>query len=207
MLTGKEHFYPTFRDAVGRMAAADIVLDLGSTHRFRKELAPFASLFNGRYFALDYHAQLRFGERNVDVDGDLRSLPFRSGSVGGVLCIEVLEHVSEPQVAADEMHRILRKKGRLLLTTPFMAGYHPAKGDYDDFYRYTHRGLQWLLRRFSRVQILPLGGLPYRILHAETPARIRRLVLTTPPLCRLFNAVDRRWPTRNPLRWMALAEK
>lgn len=207
MLTGSEHFYPTFRDAVGELAQAGVVLDLGSTHRFRKEMQPFAALLEGHYFALDYRTRRCFGERNVDVDGDICALPFRTGAVGGVLCIEVLEHVPDPQRAMAEVHRILCEGGKLLLTTPFMAGYHAKEGDYGDFYRYTHEGLRWLLRHFSAVQIRPLGGLPYRILHAETPARVRELVLGSRPLLRVFNAVDRRWPTRNPLRWLALAEK
>jgi SAM-dependent methyltransferase len=207
MLTGREHFYANFWAAVTRLTACDTVLDLGTTYRFRKELEPFSTSFNGNYIALDYHAQRCFGERNVNVDGDIQALPFASASVGGVLCIEVLEHLPSPQLAIDEIHRVLRPGGMLLLTTPFLLGYHGKPGDYGDFYRYTDEGLCWLLRRFTTVQIQALGGLPYRLLYTTLPAWLQKVINSGSVGMALFNALDRRFPTRSPLRWLAWAEK
>ena len=207
MLTGREHFYPEFRAAVTRIAACDIVLDLGTTYRFRKELEPFAEDFKGRYIALDYQAQRSFGARNVNVDGDIQALPFATASVDGVLCIEVLEHLPTPQSAIDEIHRVLRPAGLLLLTTPFLLQYHGKPGDYSDFYRYTDDGLKWLLRRFTVVKVLPMGGVPYRLLNTLAPGLVHKVIQRSALANGLMNTLDRRYPTRSPLRWLAWAEK
>lgn len=47
-------------------------------------------------------------------------LPFADASFDVVTCSEVLEHIRTPQRALDEMRRILRPGGRLLLSTPSM---------------------------------------------------------------------------------------
>ena len=207
MLTGREHFYGDFKSAVTRIAGCDIVLDLGTTYRFRKELEPFIDSFKGHYIALDYHAQRSFGDRNVNVDGDIQALPFASDSVDGVVCLEVIEHLPAPQSAIDEIHRVLRPDGLLLLTTPFLLQYHGKPGDYSDFYRYTDEGLKWLLRRFRTVKVQAMGGVPYRLLNTVAPLSVRKVIDRSRMLAALINRVDRRFPTRSPLRWLAWAEK
>lgn len=59
-------------------------------------------------------------ERVVDsgVRGDLFRLPFDSDSFDSVVFAEVLEHLSEPAAALEEISRILESGGRLYLTTP-----------------------------------------------------------------------------------------
>jgi SAM-dependent methyltransferase len=208
VLTGSEHFYGRFRDAVARLATCKIVVDLGTPYRFRKELEPFAPEFGGRYFAVGYHAERSFGNRNVDVEGDIQALPFASGRVDGVLCIEVLEHVPNPQAAVDEIHRVLQNGGRLLLTTPFMVGYHGKADEYGDFYRYTDDGLRHLLRRFGHVEVWAKGGALYRrLLASSLPDALRERALKSSVTGPLFNALDRRLPTRSPLGWIVWAEK
>jgi SAM-dependent methyltransferase len=208
VLTGHEHFYHHFRDAVASLTTCRIVVDLGTPYRFRKELEPFAPSFGGRYLAVGYRAQRRFGNRNVDLDGDIQALPFASGGVDGALCIEVLEHVANPQAAVDEIHRVLQAGGRLLLTTPFMVGYHGQAEEYGDFYRYTDDGLRYLLRRFRRVEVWPKGGALYRrLLASSMPDAVRDFLLGSSLTAPLFNAVDRRLPTRSPLGWIVWAVK
>jgi SAM-dependent methyltransferase len=45
-------------------------------------------------------------------------LPFRTGSFDVVLCLETIEHLLEPRTAADEMMRLLRSGGQVMITTP-----------------------------------------------------------------------------------------
>lgn len=207
MLIGHEHFYPDFRKGILEVAALPMVLDLGTTQRFRKELQPFESAFRGNYLALDYRAQCAFGDRNVDVDGDIQALPFSRDSVDGALCIEVLEHIPNPQLAIDEIHRVLRKGGLLLLTTPFLQAYHGKPGDYSDYYRFTDEGLRWLLRRFGETRIVGRGGLPYRLLMTLLPVSLGQVVLRSRTAMAMVNALDRRIPTRSPLGWIVCARK
>ncbi len=67
-----------------------------------------------------------------------------------VLCTEVLEHLPEPQRAVDEMFRVLKPGGTLLLTTRFLFPIHDAPHDY---FRFTKYGLRHLLRRFDVLEL------------------------------------------------------
>jgi SAM-dependent methyltransferase len=86
----------------------------------------------------------------VDVIGDAHRLAFRDASFDLVLATEVLEHLQEPQRAADEMFRVLRPGGTLLLTTRFLFPLHDAPHDY---FRFTRYGLTHLFRRFEIVEL------------------------------------------------------
>lgn len=46
------------------------------------------------------------------------AVPLRDESFDGVICSEVLEHVDNDQSTLDEIHRLLRPGGWLILTTP-----------------------------------------------------------------------------------------
>ncbi len=52
---------------------------------------------------------------------DAGALPFPDGSFDLVTCIEVLEHLFQPQDAAAEILRVLRPGGHLLVTVPNVA--------------------------------------------------------------------------------------
>ena len=92
----------------------------------------------------------------ADVLGDVLALPVRTGSAPVVFASELLEHVTDPQRAVDEMRRVLVPGGRAILTTRFCFPIHDAPGDY---FRYTRYGLEHLFREWSDVEV-----------RAETPA-------------------------------------
>ncbi|MFQ5601806.1 MAG: class I SAM-dependent methyltransferase [bacterium] len=53
------------------------------------------------------------------LQGDAQNLGiFRSDSFDSILCSEVIEHVPDPQQVLYECHRILKRGGKILLTTP-----------------------------------------------------------------------------------------
>src|SRR5262245_55869415 len=56
--------------------------------------------------------------RKID---DAASLPFDDNSFDAVICIEVLEHLFEPQRAVDEMRRVLSSGGKVIITVPNVA--------------------------------------------------------------------------------------
>ena len=70
-----------------------------------------------------------------------------------VVCTEVLEHTYQPFAAVDEIFRMLKKGGLLLMTTPFNFRIH---GPLPDCWRFTEHGIRALLRKFDSVQITPL---------------------------------------------------
>ncbi|MFJ8229976.1 class I SAM-dependent methyltransferase [Streptomyces sp. NPDC094448] len=51
-------------------------------------------------------------------------LPFRSGAADAVLFSEVVEHLVDPDSALDELRRVLRPGGHLMLSTPNLAAWY-----------------------------------------------------------------------------------
>lgn len=56
-----------------------------------------------------------------------------------VLSSQVLEHVPNPELYLNEVHRILKKGGLLFLSTHGHMIYHPVP---EDYWRWTHEGLR-----------------------------------------------------------------
>lgn len=83
----------------------------------------------------------RRGVRAPHVQADALALPFSGLSFDTVICLEVLEYVVRPLDALREMHRVLRPRGRIVLSTPFL---HRWDGP-DDLWRFTPHGLRRLL--------------------------------------------------------------
>ncbi|WP_246150747.1 class I SAM-dependent methyltransferase [Streptomyces qinzhouensis] len=51
-------------------------------------------------------------------------LPFRAGAADAVLFSEVIEHLVDPDSALDELRRVLRPGGHLMLSTPNLAAWY-----------------------------------------------------------------------------------
>jgi SAM-dependent methyltransferase len=104
--------------------------------------ADLRPLFPGRpYVGCD----LRPGP-GVDRVLDLHRIDLPDGAAGTVLLLDTLEHVERFWVALDEVRRILRPGGLLLLSSvmDFPIHDHPA-----DYWRFTPEGFRALLRPFD----------------------------------------------------------
>jgi len=51
-------------------------------------------------------------------EADAQCLPFPSKCFDTLVCSEVMEHLENPEKALKEFHRVLRPKGKLIVTTP-----------------------------------------------------------------------------------------
>ena len=78
-----------------------------------------------------------------DIRGDAHKLPFADAIVDGVLCMEVLEHCVDPFTAMEEISRILKPNGLLILSTPFLYPEHDTPTDY---WRFTWNSIPRLLK-------------------------------------------------------------
>lgn len=79
---------------------------------------------------------------SVDCYFDGKHIPYRDEYFDGAIASEVLEHVFWAQEWLNEVHRILKPGGYLILTCPFMFHEHEMPHDYC---RYTSAGLKHVL--------------------------------------------------------------
>ena len=82
----------------------------------------YTSLFcqNGnKLVGLDYKNYVKPKYKKFKfVKGNAENLPFSSGTFDLIISFDVLEHIKDDQKAVKEMHRVLRKKGKIFLETP-----------------------------------------------------------------------------------------
>ncbi len=98
--------------------------------------SPYRSLFpNADYRRADFTVMEGLDYR---VDGDSR-VEAPTGEFDLVLSTQVLEHVSDPANYLAEALRVLKPRGRLILTT---HGVYPDHGCPHDFWRWTGEGLR-----------------------------------------------------------------
>ncbi len=109
---------------------------------------PYTDIFEGRVHQYIGLEKARGRYERADVWGDVMALPFRDRVCDTVLCNQVLEHVPEPQGAVDEIARVLRPGGYLILTAPHIWGLHEIPRDY---FRFTPYGLRYLAERAGLV--------------------------------------------------------
>ncbi|MFD5628891.1 MULTISPECIES: class I SAM-dependent methyltransferase [unclassified Streptomyces] len=67
------------------------------------------------------HAHVPYAIRGELTDG---GLPFTAASADAVLFSEVVEHLVDPDSALDEIRRVLRPGGHLMLSTPNLAAWY-----------------------------------------------------------------------------------
>ena len=93
--------------------------------------------------------------RNPDVVDDITQTGLPENSYDCIICLSVLEHVTDPVAAAQNMYRILSPGGRCLIAVPFLFPLHEAPHDY---FRFTEFGIREL---FSRFEILRVDAANY----------------------------------------------
>lgn len=131
------------RKTLEQIPESSRILDAGAgEQKFRK----FCSHLN--YVAQDFakydgkgdNRGLQTGiwdQTKLDIVSDITSIPEPPGSFDAIMCIEVLEHLSEPVTAIKEFKRLLRPGGILILTAPFCSLTHFAPYHfYTGFNRY-----------------------------------------------------------------------
>lgn len=136
------------RPPAGLAAVRGAVLDIGSADRWIWPHLPLGV----DYVALDYPATGRdlYGTR-PDIFADAALLPFRDAAFDAVICLEVLEHVAQPDRVLAEIARVLKPGGKVWFSMPFLYPIHDAPYDYQ---RLTEHGWR---RDISRCGLDLLG--------------------------------------------------
>lgn len=116
------------------------VLDVGCG------LKPYKNLFGYKeYIGIDVENEGHsHAKEDIDFYYDGKILPFENNSYDNAVCFEVLEHVFDPDLFLTEINRVLKPKGHLLMTTPFIWNEHEIPNDYG---RYSSYGIKYLLEK------------------------------------------------------------
>ncbi len=133
----------------GLGSVGGLLVDIGAAGRWLEPHVPAGT----HYVAIDYPTTGRDMYRaSPHVFADGARLPFPDASVDAVACLEVLEHVREPQAMLCEISRVLRPGGRAWISVPFLYPLHDAPHDYQ---RYTGEGLRLAVER-AGLQVVAL---------------------------------------------------
>lgn len=116
------------------------VLDFGCWEK------PYQSLFTyDEYIWVDYENTGHDNTSNaVDIYRDGKKLPFEDNLFDAVLATEVFEHVFNINEILQEIHRTMKKWGKILITIPFAIHEHEVPYD---FARYTSYGIKSILEK------------------------------------------------------------
>lgn len=115
------------------------ILDIGCGTKPYKNLFLYEK-YDG--LEIDTPKTRQMGQAEYFYMGDI--FPFEDGVYDGMLCNQVLEHIFEPDIFLQEIHRALKKDGLLLLTVPFVWDEHDQPYDCA---RYSSFGISHILKK------------------------------------------------------------
>lgn len=166
---------------IDELSKSKLILDAGGGPGFwekRKGLQRPKSFDQIKSLRLDINPN-----KNPDILADIHNLrSIRSNTFDGIICTEVLEHAYNPFIAVKELRRILKPKGKIFFSAPFMYPYHhwapkepyPGLEKVDDYYRYTEMGWKHLLKDFKKVETFKIGTYADVFLHTLTGFKLKR---------------------------------
>ena len=89
-----------------------------------------------------------------------KKLKIKSNKYNNILLFNVLEHLPEYRIALSQINRILKKKGKIIGSTPFIYQIHGAPKDY---FRFTKDFFEFELKKqkFNNIKVQYLGNGPF----------------------------------------------
>jgi SAM-dependent methyltransferase len=124
-----------------------------------------------------------YGDKISFVTGDAGALPFAKDSLDSVVCLEVIEHVSDAEIVLKEMARVLRPDGLLIVSTPNKWTTSPLyRRPFNPYHvvEWYPGGFKKLVSRYFEVEEV-LGqswhpvGMTWQALRSNRRTRVRRV--------------------------------
>jgi 2-polyprenyl-3-methyl-5-hydroxy-6-metoxy-1,4-benzoquinol methylase len=126
------------------------------------------------FSALEF-ASKRYGiERNNWISANGENLPFKDNQFDAVICLEVIEHIENPGKLLRDIFRVLKKEGKLLISTPNRSIAGEPTGAYH-LKHYTYPELKKLLKK-ANFEVIKSYGINGRF---------------PPPFCKLSSGLSK----------------
>lgn len=185
-------FNPTFQRHVADYALGAAFLGVGRVLDVGCGIGHSAALLGPRRsVGLDIHPGALTGQIRPTAAADMRRLPFAHGSFAGIMSVQSIEHVPDPERALAEMARVLGTGGTAVIITPnrltfgrpdeIIDPYHYVEYDSRELHELCHPffATVTVYGVFGSERYLEFDGNEHRKLDAVLrmdPLRLRRLV-------------------------------
>jgi|GEM_PF-4971848 len=153
--------------------SGECLLDLGCGPR------PYYSIYKS-HFEKTIGADLAdspFPKKQIDIYCKATEVPLPDESIDVILCTEVLHDLAEPDEFFNEVKRLLKPDGYLVMTSPFVVPI--VDGEYDH-YRYTKFGLKYRIEK---------SGLKVESIEEVGDLFASTITLSVKPFLKFFNNV------------------
>lgn len=171
---------------------------------------PYQHLFRSDvYIGLEYDTGIDSEKKKADYYYDGKVFPFKNGEFDSIITNQVLEHIFNPDEFLNEINRVLKINGILLLTVPFVWDEHEQPFDYA---RYSSFGLKSLLEKYDfeiikniksvndfRVLAQLFNDYIYKITHKNILLKNISLILIMMPVTILGIMISKILPANNDL--------
>jgi SAM-dependent methyltransferase len=130
---------------VASMARKDsVILDLGCGYKPFQRIIPYKE-----YVSVDFDK--KGSDADIALDCNIKKLPFKNEQFNMVIMSETLEHMINIEHVLSEVRRVLKKKGILFISTPFIFCEHGVPHDHYRFTKY------YYLRKFTDFRIVHMN--------------------------------------------------
>mgnify|MGYP001606918464 CR=1 FL=1 len=131
----RRQIFEAVRDFANTISSDAVVLDVGCG------MKPYRSLWKTKhYIGIDVKGGgLKDQAKKADKYFDGQNIPYTAKKFDVVIATEVLEHVEFPEKLLQEVQRVLKPKGKLFLTMPFVWPEHGIPFDFQRYTSFKHR--------------------------------------------------------------------
>jgi SAM-dependent methyltransferase len=89
-----------------------------------------------------------------DIVGDITNTTFVSNTWDLIICVQVMEHISNLWELPTELLRITKPGGSIIIDCPWNYPYHAEPPSFGDYWRISKDGFRVLFKDFSIIDII-----------------------------------------------------
>ena len=93
--------------------------------------------------------------KSCNIISDITNIPIDNETFDFILCSEVIEHLIDPFEALKELNRVLKNKGKILITAPFRSLYHQSP-----YFYYSGFSKFWFIEKAKELNLEISGIVP-----------------------------------------------